>query len=83
MKFRTIAEIATIIVGIVTILMFVKIEPNAIDELPEIYKKKADTDVRKTELLIEKNKYQGESEILYRQYRAAIAISSSYSKDQV
>jgi hypothetical protein len=82
LKLRTIAEIVTIIGGIITILIFIKIKPNAIDELPEIYKKKADSDVRKTELLIGKDKYQGESEILYRQYRAAIAISSSYNKDQ-
>lgn len=82
LKLRTLAEIATIIGVIVAIFAFVKIEPNAIDKLPEIYKEKADSDVRKTELLIEKDDYQGESETLYTQYRAAIAISSTYSKDK-
>jgi hypothetical protein len=81
LKLRTLAEIATIIGVIVTILAFVKIEPNAIDKLPEIYKEKADSDVRSAELLIKKDDYQGKSEALYRQYRAAMAITSTYSQD--
>lgn len=81
MKLRIFAEIATILAFLIAVLTFVKIEPNAIDKLPETFKNKADSDVKKIELLIEKDKYQGESKKLYRQYQAAISISNTYSKD--
>ncbi len=82
MQLRAFAEIATIIGVVIAVLGYMKIEPNALDKIPEIYQEQASKDLESAELRIEENEYSGGKASLYRQYRAALAMESSYNRDQ-
>lgn len=75
MQLRTVAEIATIIGVAVAVLGYMKIEPNALDKIPEIHQKKVESDLKTSVLTID------EKANLYIPYKAALAIESSYSRD--
>lgn len=67
--------------AIIVVLQYVKIEPNALDKLPDVYKEAAEKDVKETKIAIKSEDYENGNDSLYVMYRAAIAISNSYSKD--
>lgn len=81
MQLRTLAEIATIIGLAIAVLGYMKIEPNVLDQIPEIYQNKIKDDLTNNILKINKNEYLGNKEYLYNLYKAAISIESSYNKD--
>jgi hypothetical protein len=81
MRLRTIAELATIIGVAIAVLGYLKIQPNVLDEIPELYHEQAISDLKKTELSIEHNDTIGENAKVYNQYRTALAIKSEYSQD--
>lgn len=80
-KLKTLAEIAAILATLVAILAYMKIEPNIIHDMPEIYQKAVEDDIEAVELNISKEDYSDSIE-LYNIYKAAIAINSDHTKDQ-
>jgi hypothetical protein len=80
LKFRTIAEIVGIIGVIIAFLEYAKIEPNALDKIPEIYREKAEAAVKSSLIVIDPNNYK-DKEDLYNLYRAAMAMDDGHSKD--
>ena len=80
MKFRTIAEIAGVIGVIIAFLEYAKVEPNALDKIPEIYRQKAEAAVQTSEIEIDPDSYKNTPD-LYNLYRAAMAMDEGHSKD--
>ncbi len=81
MQLRTLAEIATIIGVAIAVLGYMKIKPNILDQIPEIYKNNIENNLKSDILKINKNEYSRNKEYLYNLYKASLAIESSYSQD--
>lgn len=81
MQLRTFAEIATILGLAVAVLGYLKIEPNALDELPELHQEQAERDVQSVDLAIKEEDYANGDIGLYHQYKAAVSMASTYNKD--
>lgn len=80
MKFRTIAEIVGIVGVIIAFLEYAKVEPNALDKIPEVYREKAEAAVKSSEIVIDLESYKDKID-LYNLYRAAMAMDDGHSKD--
>jgi len=75
LKLKTLAEIAAVGALILAVLQYMKIEPNAIDELPSALQDVANSDVKKIELTLDENEYASNSSIAYALYKAAQGIT--------
>jgi len=82
MQFRTFAEIATIVGATIAVLGYIKVEPNLLDSISGQVKDDVISDLRVTELAVGESDISGEGSDLFIQYRAALALESSYSRDK-
>ena len=81
MKLKTIAEIATIAAVIFAALEYIKVEPNALDEIPKEFRANAEKDVIVADITIEKEDYPEEKNSVYLSYKAAISMSGQTSRN--
>jgi hypothetical protein len=79
---KTLAEIAAVIACIIVGLQYLKIEPNALDELPDNIIEIASSNVQALSFKIDENKYINNSSKAYPMYKAAKAISYRPDRDK-
>lgn len=80
MKLKILAEIAAIVGVVIAFLQYAKIEPNVLDEIPEIYKSMAEDEVKNVITPIKASAYK-DNEPIYNLYRAAMSLEAGHSKD--
>ena len=78
---KTLAQIATVVTVFIAFLQYIKVEPNALDKIPELYKTAAENDVKAIEMISLESEYSGKNNPLFFQYKAAIAIPGPTSKN--
>jgi len=75
LKLKTLAELAAVGAFLIVVLQYMKVEPNAIDELPSLIQDAANKDVAELKLEVDEESYLKNGSIAYPMYKAAMAIS--------